>query len=149
MVNAGNFFETELLKDLAAEIHAGSIEIVQDSSAYFSKLAECYPVLGSKIQWSKVPESIEQSEKSADLQLAAFSVFFEKMVSLHNLSGRVIYMGDSAISFSLISFVEKFAKHLNTLLSIPQHSYFVAADYSWCIAFALEGDMSFGHAVFQ
>jgi hypothetical protein len=116
-----------------------------DSVEYFSRLAECYPVAGSKIQWSKVPDSIELSEKSDDLQQTAFSDFFGKIVARYGLNGQAIYMGDSAINFSLLSSVEEFARHLGALLSIPQHHYFVAADYSWCMVFTLEGDMSFGH----
>ena len=93
MADAGNYFETELLKDLDNEIRAGSIMIGPDSVEYFSRLAECYPVAGSKIQWSKVPDSIELSEKSDDLQQTAFSDFFGKIVARYGLNGQAIYMG--------------------------------------------------------
>lgn len=145
MAVATNYFEGELLQDLDNEIRAGAISIGPDSAEYFSKLAACYPVLGSKIQWSKVPSSIEQSEPLDDLQEKAFSDFFGRMITLHKLSGPAIYMGDSAVNFALLSSVEEFSRKLSVLLQIPQHHYFVARDFSWCIVFSLEGDMSFGY----
>jgi len=141
---AGNYFEEQLIKDLHNEVIAGELLIEPESIEYFSRLAELYPVLGSKIQWSEVPGAIELKEESANLQLSAFSAFFKKMVEIHRLKGRVIYIGDSAINFSLLSSVDVFVKHLDAIFSIPQHHYFIAEDYSWCLVFTMEGDMSFG-----
>ena len=146
MANTMNYFEEELLQDLDNEIRTGAISIGPDSAIYFSRLAECYPVLGSKIHWSKVPASIEACEPLDDLQSRAFSDFFAKMIADHNLSGPAFYMGDSAVNFIIVASVEEFSKQIGVLLSVPQHNYIVAADFSWCIVFTLEGDMAFGYS---
>jgi len=74
---AGNYFEEQLIKDLHNEVIAGELLIEPESIEYFSRLAELYPVLGSKIQWSEVPGAIELKEESANLQLSAFSAFLK------------------------------------------------------------------------
>lgn len=147
MADAENYFEAELLKHLHGALEAGIILVEADSAGYFSTLAQCYPVAGSKIRWSHIPGSIERHESAAHLQLAAGCDFFGEMVALHGLTGQAVHIGDSAVGFALLASVEEFARHLDALLSIPQHHYFVAADYSWCLALGMEGGMSFGRMV--
>ena len=144
MAGAGNYFEVELLKHLHGAIEAGDILVEADSARHFSRLAQCYPVAGSKIRWSHLPGSIERHENAADRQLAAGCDFFGEMVALHGLTGQAVHIGDSAVEFALLASVGEFSRHLGALLSIPQHHYFVAADYSWCMVLGMEGGMSFG-----
>lgn len=139
-----NYFEAELLKHLHGPLLAGTMVADADSAGYFSRLAQCYPVAGSKIRWSAVAGAIERRENCPDRQLAASGDFFREMVALHGLDGQAVYLGDSAIDFALLAPVSVFALHLEALLSIPQHHYFVAADDAWCMVLSMEGDMAFG-----
>lgn len=144
MAGTKNYFEMQLLQDLHGPLQAGTIAVYADSARYFARLAQCYPVAGSKICWSKVPGAIERRENCPDRQQAAGRAFFQQMVALHGLDGHAVYLGDSAIDFALLAPVSVFALHLEALLSIPQHHYFGAADDAWCMVLSMEGDMAFG-----
>lgn len=144
MAGVQNYFEVELLRHLHGAIEAGAMLVEADSARYFSRLAQCYPVAGSKIRWSRIPGSIERHENAAGRQLAAGCDFFGEMVALHGLTGQAVHIGDNAVEFALLASVGEFARHLDALLSIPQHHYFVAADYAWCMVLGMEGGMSFG-----
>ncbi|OBV41409.1 hypothetical protein [Janthinobacterium psychrotolerans] len=139
-----NYFETALLNDLHGPLLAGTMVADADSAGYFARLAQRYPVTGSKIRWSDVPGAIERRGNCPDRQLAASGDFFRAMVALHGLHGQAVYLGDSAIDFALLAPVSVFALHLEALLPIPQHHYFMAADDAWCMVLSMEGDMAFG-----
>ncbi len=70
--------------------------------------------------------------------------FFDDMQSRFELSGPVVYAGDSATDFALQGAVNAIRKALPTLIEVPQHHYFIGPSYSWCICLTMEGDMGFG-----
>lgn len=145
MDNSTNYFEDELLQILGTDVHTGIITIEPDCTDYFVKLAKCFPAAGTKIDWGRVPNSIN-TWRDEDRDESAFVEFFNQIVTSNNLSGPIVYMGDSNTEFALLTSIDVVSKYLKDILSIPQHHYFVAADFSWCIAFTFEGDMSFGYA---
>jgi hypothetical protein len=103
-----------------------------------------YPTLGSKIDWSRVPNSIERFEEDTTLQVERFVSFFDEVAQKFGLAGDVVYVGDSATDFALAGAMEHMKEALPELLGIPQHHYFIGSECSWCICFTMEGDMSFG-----
>lgn len=139
-----NFYEMELRKSLKSDFESGLIRVVGDSSQFFGELAQNYPVSGSKIDWAKVPASIERFEDQEPLQIERFMEFFEEVDARFQLLGDIIYVGDSATDFALEASIEDMRRILPTLLKVPQHHYFIGRNYAWCICFTMEGDMGFG-----
>lgn len=139
-----NYFEAELLDELSEDIASGNIHVLTSADEHFAALSARYPICGSKIAWSRIVGSIERSERRDDFEFDAFVDFFNEMIALNGLNGAVIYIGDGLINFALDSSIEIFSKKLKEIFSIPQHHYFLAPDYSWCMVFSMEGDMSYG-----
>lgn len=139
-----NYFEDELRKMLTYELESGELRKIDDSTPIFSALMKSYPVSGSKIAWSKVQNSIERAETNLSIQSTSFIEFFVEMNEKFDLSGLVVYAGDSAIDFALEGSVDIMLRSLPKLLEVPQHHYFVGPGFSWCICLTMEGDMAFG-----
>lgn len=141
---SANFYESELRMALRKEIESSHIKELGDSAPFFAKLAKIYPAIGSKIDWGQVPRSIERSEENEALQAEECADFFDEMVQKFHLSGDVIYVGDSATDIALAGSLGYVRAVLCNILTIPQHHYLIAQDYSWCMCFTMEGDMGFG-----
>lgn len=103
-----------------------------------------YPASGSKIDWDRVPGSIERVEEDESLQSERFTAFFDEIVQRFRLAGDVVYVGDSATDFALAGSVECMRDALPETLAIPQHHYLIGPDSSWCLCFTMEGNMGFG-----
>lgn len=141
---SGNFYEAELRKALHAAMASNRIREVGDSAPFFAQLMKSYPASGSKIDWSRVPDSIERTEEDPALQLDQFLSFFDEVVQKAGLVGDVVYVGDSATDFALAGSMERMREALPELLEIPQHHYLIGPESSWCMCFTMEGDMGFG-----
>lgn len=145
-----NFFEDNLMESIKYHAEPGSVGIFSDIEGAFKKISNIYPFSGSKILWESVDGSIEKYCDGADFQKNQFQKFFLDTVSQFHLSGGVIYLGDSAIDFGLVGDVGSFIGIIGDIFEIPQHHYFVGADFSWCMSFTMEGGMAFGfsrHAI--
>jgi hypothetical protein len=139
-----NFYDTELRKVLRAELEGSRIRELGDSSPVFAQIATAYPITGSKIDWRRVPGSIELVEEDEVMRVEEFIGFFDEVVQKFSLSGDVVYVGDSATECAFAGSLEYMRAVLSKLLAIPQHHYLVGADVSWCVSFTMEGDMGFG-----
>lgn len=139
-----NFYEAELRKALHAAMESGRVREVGDSSPFFAQLMKTYPASGSKIDWNRVPGSIERIEEEETLQVEQFTAFFDEIVQKVGLAGDAFYVGDSATDFALTGSLECMREVLPELLAIPQHHYLVGPEFSWCLCFTMEGDMGFG-----
>jgi len=138
-------YDEELLQEIATEVREGLAKVIPDSGEYFSRLASEFPTTGSRIDWDSVPNAVTAySESVGQQQIDDFIEFFDKTVADHGLEGHVIYMGDSATNVALVLSLTTLRNHLSAFISIPQHHYFVAENFDWCLAFTFEGDMGFG-----
>ena len=136
-------FEEELLADLNVFIKAGNVSIKKSSDVYFNRLAEFFPLYGSKIHWGKVADSVVDFASNKN-DVTEWVIFFNSMVKHKGLSGKVIYLNDSAIECVLIISLDTLSKCIQPILEFPDHHYFIAEDYAWCMCFTMEGDMTFG-----
>lgn len=139
-----NYYEAELRNALCKEIVSHRITELADSSHFFAQLTKDYPANGSKIDWKRVPGSIERVEEDDALQIENFVKFFDEVIQEFRLSGDVVYVGDSATDFALVGSLECMREVLPKLLDVPQHHYLISHDSSWCVCFTMEGDMGFG-----
>jgi len=139
-----NFYEVELRNALQSVMELKHIRGVGDSAPLFARLTAAYPSFGSKIDWRRVPGSVERTEEDESRQTEQFKVFFNEVVEKSKLSGDVVYAGDSATDFALSGSLEHMGAALPELLMIPQHHYFIGAASCWCISLTTEDDMGFG-----
>lgn len=135
--------EQQLLERLGDRIAVGAVTVVASSDEYFKDLASYFPVSGSKIDWSKVPDAVgitARPQAYAEDCLA----FFDKVRRTYQLHGQCIVMSDNGFHCALIMPVNVVGSVLGDVFDIPQHHYVVAIDYAWCIAFTTEGFADFG-----
>lgn len=141
---SGNFYEAELRRALQAALESNRIKELGDSSPFFAQLMKTYPASGSKIDWDRVPGSVERFDDEEAIQAVQFTEFFDEIVHKFCLAGDVIYVGDSATDFALTGSMECVREALPELLAVPQHHYLIGPESSWCMCFTMEGGMGFG-----
>jgi hypothetical protein len=139
-----NYFESEARIAFKSEIESGELTVTLGSAEFFQRLAQTFIPVGSRIDWTLLPNSIGAIETSHDLQATAFENFFRMCIERFNLTGLGTYAGDSATDFLLRCELVVMQRLLPVLFEIPQHHFFAAEDFSWCACFTIEGDMHFG-----
>jgi hypothetical protein len=141
-----NGYDDDIRLALKAEFDVGQLLEAGPADDVFSMLAKVYPISGSKIDWTRVPDALEESEREHAFQLARFAAFFDEMCVRFGLKGGVLYVGDNAPEFAIAGTIDAMRRALPILLEIPQHHYFVGPSASWCMCLTMEGDMDFGRA---
>ena len=137
-------YEEDVRLALKTDLDSGEIREAGEAATVLDSLCRIFPVNGSKIDWRRVPGSVESAEENEALQNECFAQFFDEVKARFGLSGSVTYVGDSATEFALEGTVNAIRKVLPTLLEVPQHHYFIGQSYSWCLCLTMEGDMGFG-----
>ena|SRR6478672_11675166 len=139
-------YEDDIREALKEEINAGRLKEAGAADDIFLLLAKNYPLSGSKIDWKRVPGSIEFSEEDQSQQPSQFAEFFDQMCEQFGLNGLVLYVGDGPMDFALEGSAVDMRCAFTVLFDLPQHHYFVGPNASWCMSMTMEGDMAFGFA---
>ena len=136
--------EGKLLSRLKDEFDNGEVRLSEGSSI-FREINQSFPFIGSSINWAKVPNSVDEKADAEDYFPSATS-FIERITARmgFNDSDTIIVVGDSAMELALSLSLGTFKGHLEDFLIMPQHTYIVSPDVSWCACFRMEGNMSFG-----
>jgi len=138
----GRYFDDELIYGLEQYIASGEVSIVKDVDYYVDRVNSRLPIKNRKLDWgvSFLAAGLEGDRRK---RASAFSAFFQEVKLKYELNGNVFYMGDGATDIVVAGSIDVFVKVLDCFVSIPQHHYFLAKDYSWFICFSMEGDMGF------
>ena len=139
-----NYYEKELKMSLKNMFSSGDIIDAGDSKLIFKRLSQYYPVIGSKLEWERLPDFITRTEYNEDMRIISFVDFFKCVISENKLSGNAIYVGDGLTNFALKGSLDAMKIAIFDIISIPQHHYFIDEEYRWCFCFTMEGDMEFG-----
>jgi hypothetical protein len=142
--------EEELRDEIQRKYPEAGITIEVSSEPYFEALQRHFPVRGSKIDWDRVPRAqIRQadtanSEKYFDNAVA----FTEEILESERLDRDrdVVVIGDSAMEGAFKMRLWVLRSLLRSILRMPQHTYVLGPDTSWCLVFSMEGDLCFGYA---
>ncbi|WFU22087.1 hypothetical protein QA649_28835 [Bradyrhizobium sp. CB1717] len=136
-------YEQDIRRALKDELDSGCLTEIGLADDIFGLLRKAYPSSGSKIDWRRVPGAIECTDRDGSEQTARFLGFFDEMCGRFELSGPVIYVGDSATEFALAGSLETIRRVSPVLIEVPQHHYFVGPNASWCICLTMENDLDF------
>lgn len=146
-MNGMSTYEDDVRLFLQEKFQSGELVEISQSDFVFDLLGRRYPVLGSKIDWKRLPDSIVKSLGCDGSIALEFSGFFNDVCRKENLDGHVFYVGDSATDFAIKGSVSSISESLKVLLEIPQHHYFVGENGDWCMCVTMEGDMAFARAL--
>src|SRR5262249_4038288 len=116
--------------ELQRQYPGDAIVLEPSSGTYFDMLQKRFPVRGSKIDWDRVSMARVNRVDTADSEqylddAEAFAHDIQESERLYP-DYRVVVIGD-----------------------MPQHTYVLAPDAEWCLAFTLEGDLCFGYALHE
>jgi len=136
----------EIRQALKTEIVSDRLGEVGAAHDVFELLTKNYPMSGSKIDWKRVPGSIEYYEEDRPQERTRFVEFFDEMCARFGLNGLVLYIGDGLTGFALAASTVDMRQALPVLFGVPQHHYFVGPNASWCMCMTMEGDMAFRRA---
>ncbi|MGY1447581.1 hypothetical protein [Pseudomonas gessardii] len=138
----GQYFDGELISELEQYIASGEVAIVDNIDCYVDGINSRLPIKNRKLDWSAsfLAAGLEVDRRK---KASAFSVFFQEVKLRYGLEGKVFYIGDGATDIVVLGDIDIFVKVLDYFVTIPQHHYFLAEDYSWFICFSIEGDMGF------
>ncbi len=153
-----NILEEELLQALQSDINSGSIRVISESQQYADLISQNFPFVGNKIDWSKVPghtvaqldwrKGYMHAEKSIEkLEYidAIFSFFDNILRKTHTPDVTdLIVLGDGTMDIALQLPAGILRKHLLDVVELPQHTYIIPPDVSWCLTYTTEGYMDFG-----
>jgi hypothetical protein len=123
---------------------------VDNSRALFDRLAQTYPVQGSKIDWESVPGAVVRkclvypSHGATELEIKEFMDFYHSIASKFKLDGEAIYIGDGPMELGMLGRLNTMQSALPLIFQVPQHHYLVESDFAWCFSWTMEGDMAFG-----
>ncbi len=141
--------EQDLLEALRADIAAGDVVVRRPDDAFVAVIQERYPFSGSQIDWSRVPGAVVRHEDptASELFFGEAERFLDGIVQSEGIGAdqQVVVLGDSAMAFALVTTLGVLARWLADVLALPQHTYVMAPDGSWCFVFTMEGDLCFGH----
>lgn len=116
----------------------------------FRILERRFPLVGSKIDWARVPRSIVRETNSQDpaRQARDAAALLLDVAKAEGISEErvVIVIGDSALEEALLLPLGVLRASVRSFLELPQHLYVLPEDGSWCFSFSMEGDHAFGHA---
>jgi hypothetical protein len=142
--------EEELMDVLQREFAGNAITIEASSTQYFSLLQARFPMRGAKIDWDRLTTAkVRRVHTSNGEQYINDAMMFARETietEQLDLTSQVVAIGDSAMDKSLKMPISTLLLCLPNIVAMPQHTYILATDASWCLAFTMEGDLCFGFA---
>ena len=139
-----SYWDQQVRDALRPAFDGGQLTTIDEVDDLFRRLESAFPIARSKIDWNKVPGSIYLASKGAKRE--NFQRFFHENMERMGLDTTALYLSDAALSFAIAGTVRSLGQSLHSILENPEHHYFVASDFSWCMALTMEGDMNFGFA---
>jgi hypothetical protein len=145
-----NDLQDELLSGLSADIQADIINVSQSDADVFSHLSAKFPVRASGITWELVPEHrCKQSPRpkpSIEDYLHSISAFLGQFAEAAQIApdDNVWLVGDGITDVAFRLSFTILLKHVRQFFSMPQSSFVLKHDYSWCFCYTFEDDMYYG-----
>jgi hypothetical protein len=148
-----NSHEAELLRNLDHELHNGALAVVEDTHSIYRLLTDHFPMDNNSIEWSEIPNSVEQdifnlplaseTDTPEERAMREALVFFAHIRDRFRLSDPVYFINDGT---ELVFIGTAAAMHsaLPKMFGNNGHLYWLAADGSWCMHNSMTGYINFG-----
>ena len=146
--------EEQLLKDLAASIDSGLVEIDEGWAPYFKSLSRSWPIVDISIDWSAVPEHRHlpppegRESRNSTLEEPATDLrwFWDRARRELRIDddAEICVLGDMNVDFVMRMSAGVLSRHLVDIFSIPMHWYVLPEDMSWCFNYKIQDDVYFG-----
>lgn len=144
--------EEDLLRRLFDEIRQFRIIVHADDAPFFTKIKAHYPTHTFGIKWHKLP--IHRSFNSEHGMSEDEHVVFVKGAlkqfaeDANILPSETVYiLGDGVLTVVLEMPLSVLLDHAELIFRLPQHTYVITHDYSWCFRCSFEGHVDYGKAV--
>lgn len=146
MTQQSNHLQAKLLEKIKISPSAERITTsVEDDKKYFDAIWQFFPFVGSKIDWLQVPHSFyEQIDR--DNYHQSIHGFLDQIIDKTNVleNDLVVILGDSVLDVAITMPVSVLSEYLDDIVRLPQHTYIVPQNLSWCATYTMEGFMDFG-----
>lgn len=125
--------EQQLIQKIREDIDSQNI-VVSEDSAHIEKVNMMY---GNSFPYGTADETLDIEYFDDEIAYLLSKLDF-LMISDYE---KIIMISDSDLPFTLVMDHRAVKKYAEEFVSLPQHKYFFAEDYSWCIFFKMEGYM--------
>lgn len=133
---------------LSTELEKGIVTYLDDSHSLFQAIMTNYPITFNRIDWDLIPhESYHIEEKYPDnkevISLIVSGIVREEGL---DMTQQVKVCFDGYTSGALSMPLTLFLKHAAEIFTIPQHTYVLPQDVSWCLNYTFENFIYFGYS---
>lgn len=138
--------EDELLEQLERDFP----DVVVERSMFpYARILEArFPFVGSGIDWERVPRGRVRDCLDPERWVEEGVLFAVEVLAVERLDRGppIVAIGDGPIDVALRIPRATLAACLPNLLHMPQHTFVMAPDGAWCLAFVMSGYFAFGYA---
>lgn len=142
--------QVDLLNQLAPAIVAGRVVVHDSDDRWVSALRRTFPVSTSGVRWEALPNVRHRAPEDPRVPipdkadaLRGFLLEFGSAAGLGQ-DDRCVVFGDGATEIALELPFRDLLELFPLLFSLPQASYVLTPDATWCFAFTFEEEMYFG-----
>jgi hypothetical protein len=143
--------EEELLQRLSDDIRLSTIVVHPSDASFYAKIKAKYPTHTFGIKWNELPfhrsfgaQPGRSPDQKTILLQGALRQFAEDAKISPNENVYVI--GDGVLTVALEMPFSVLLTHAVPIFIMPQHTYLLKQDYSWCFRYSFEGHIDYGQA---
>ncbi len=143
-------FDAELLVDIGFEIERKEVIIVDEIEQYADLILNNYPQGLNRIDWNENNlVLIKEEAYSEEFWKKVIKKKLSEICKVYNLgNSEFVVLGDNLINKAYKMTFNVFLEIFWSFFSIPQHTYVISDDGSFCINYTFEDELYFGKADF-
>ena len=142
-------FDDELISKLY-QISGELFFPIKDGECYIEILEENFPFRLGRIDWLDLPHHRHRKVNFEDREVAQKQVlqFLDDVKHSARISEKseIILISDSALKHDYQLPFYLLSKCIDSTFFLPQHTYIIPPDASWCLNYTFENDLFFGLA---
>ena len=124
-----------------------SVKVLKDIDKLIKLIEHHFLFNGSRINWCQTEMHYHKKSNKESLFADTKEFIVELREKYLKDNVNVIYLGDNLTEYGYQFDLGDIDQHIDYLLGIPQHHYFVPKDVNWCICISFESYLDFGFSV--